>query len=301
MRIRESIFILLLLCIGLQASGQNLTRQQYIEKYRDEAVKQMHKHKIPASITLAQACLESSNGNSELARKANNHFGIKCHNGWKGKGYLHDDDRKGECFRHYKNAEDSFTDHSYFLISGSRYNSLFDLKITDYKAWAHGLKAAGYATNPRYAQMLIDIIEEYKLYKYDSPYAYNESKTHAREAKKAARIEKKRNKLEKKELKAVKKARKAQEKLQKFNEKYPPLVKPQHNPVHVQNSAPVEPEHNKPTVQKPENDGIIYVIKQGDTLYSIARKYSVTVDDLYRNNPGIKANALKPGNSIKIK
>ncbi|MBO7269458.1 MAG: glucosaminidase domain-containing protein, partial [Bacteroidales bacterium] len=161
MRIRESIFILLLLCIGLQASGQNLTRQQYIEKYRDEAVKQMHKHKIPASITLAQACLESSNGNSELARKANNHFGIKCHNGGKGKGYLHDDDRKGECFRHYKNAGDSFTDHSYFLISGSRYNSLFDLKITDYKAWAHGLKAAGYATNPRYAQMLIEIIEEY--------------------------------------------------------------------------------------------------------------------------------------------
>lgn len=301
MRIRESIFILLLLCIGLQASGQNLTRQQYIDKYKDEAIKQMHKHKIPASITLAQACLESSNGNSSLARKANNHFGIKCHNGWKGKSYTHDDDRKGECFRKYKSAEDSYTDHSYFLKSGSRYNSLFDLKITDYKAWAHGLKAAGYATNPRYAQMLIEIIEEYKLYKFDSKEAYKTLNAKVKEEKKAARIEKRRNKLEKKEKKAVEKARKAQEKLQKFNAKYPPAVMPQPNNGHVQHNVPVEPEHNKPSVQKPENNGIIYVIKQGDTLYSIARKYGVTVDDLYRNNPGIKANALKPGNSIKIK
>ena len=282
MKLREYIFALLVLCVGLQASAQNLTRQQYIEKYKDEAVKQMRKHKIPASITLAQGCLESNNGNSELARKANNHFGIKCHNGWKGKGYTHDDDKKDECFRKYDSAEDSFTDHSYFLISGSRYNSLFDLKITDYKAWAHGLKAAGYATNPKYAQMLIDIIEEYQLYKYDTPQAYAEAKALAKEAKKAARIEKKRKRLEKR--------------LQKFNEKYPPKVAAKHQPE--------QPQHNKPgntTNVKPEGNGIIYVVKQGDTLYSISRKYGITVDDLYRNNPGIKANELKPGNGIRIK
>lgn len=309
MKLKEYIIVLLILCVGMQASAQNLTRAQYIEKYKDEAVKQMRKHKIPASITLAQGCLESNNGNSELARKANNHFGIKCHNGWKGKGYTHDDDRKGECFRKYNSAEDSFTDHSYFLISGSRYNSLFDLKITDYKAWAHGLKAAGYATNPKYAQMLIDIIEEYQLYKYDVPQAYAEAKALAKEAKKAARIEKKRKQLEKKELKAAKKAMKAQAKLQKFNEKYPPKVALQPKPAQPQYNKPAEPEHITPTPQKPENaanvkpegNGIIYVVKQGDTLYSIARKYGITVDDLYRNNPGIKANELKPGNGIRIK
>ena len=299
---------MLLGTVGL-AFGRDFTRKEYIEKYKELAVKQMRKHKIPASITLAQACLESSNGNSSLARKANNHFGIKCHNGWKGKGYTHDDDKKDECFRKYDSAEDSFTDHSYFLISGSRYNSLFDLKITDYKAWAHGLKAAGYATNPKYAQMLIDIIEEYKLYEFDRPQAYKASKTAVKEAKKAARIEKKRNKLERKEMKAAQKALKAQARLQKFNQKYPPKgevhpqpVQPQHSKPaepEYKNSAPQKPEHN--TKGKPEGNGIIYVVKQGDTLYSIARKYGVTVDDLYRNNPGIKANELKPGNGIRIK
>lgn len=293
MKLKECIIALLILFIGMQASAQNLTRRQYIEKYKDEAVKQMRKHKIPASITLAQGCLESNNGNSELARKANNHFGIKCHNGWKGKGYTHDDDKKDECFRKYESAEDSFTDHSYFLISGSRYNSLFDLKITDYKAWAHGLKAAGYATNPKYAQMLICIIEEYQLYKYDTPQAHAESKANAKEAKKAAKIEKKRRQLEKKEMIAAKKAMKAQAKLQKFNEKYPPKVDPQPK------SAPQKAENN--ANGKNEGNSIIYVVKQDDTLYSIARKFGVTVDDLYRNNPGIKANELKPGNGIRIK
>ena len=212
MRLKGCIYLLMILCCSFKTTAQNFTRLQYINKYKDEAIRQMHKHKIPASITLAQACLESNDGNSTLARKANNHFGIKCHNGWKGKGFKHDDDQKGECFRRYKNAEDSFVDHSYFLISGSRYNSLFDLKITDYKAWAHGLKAAGYATNPKYAQLLIDIIEEYKLYRYDTQDAYKASKQEAR-------IEKQLKRLEKKVAKTEKKAKKANEKLQKFIQK----------------------------------------------------------------------------------
>jgi len=114
MNCRTIISIILIAAATMQLQAQNLTRQQYINKYKDVAIKQMHKHKIPASIILAQACLESGDGNSTLARKANNHFGIKCHNGWKGKGYKHDDDAKGECFRKYNDPIDSFTDHSYF-------------------------------------------------------------------------------------------------------------------------------------------------------------------------------------------
>ena len=169
MRTRNFTAILILLILSsIQLDAQKLTREQYIKKYKDIAIKQMHRHKIPASIILAQGCLESNDGNSSLAKKANNHFGIKCHDGWKGKKIKQDDDKRNECFRKYDSAVDSYTDHSYFLTSRPRYNSLFDLPITDYKGWAHGLKAAGYATNPKYAKLLIDIIEEYQLYKYDT-------------------------------------------------------------------------------------------------------------------------------------
>lgn len=159
------LFLILLLPLSLMA--QKITVEQYIEKYKDIAMKEMRDHKIPASITLAQGILESGAGNSALAREANNHFGIKCHKEWKGKSYTMDDDEKDECFRKYKNPEESFKDHSEFLTSRSRYASLFELDIMDYEAWARGLKAAGYATNPKYAQLLIDRIEQYELYKYD--------------------------------------------------------------------------------------------------------------------------------------
>lgn len=135
--------------------------------YSHIAVNNMKQYGVPASITLAQAMLESDNGNSTLAVKANNHFGIKCHKEWTGATIYHDDDRKGECFRKYKNPEQSFNDHSLFLRGGKRYAFLFDLKPTDYKAWAHGLKKAGYATNPKYAELLIKIIEENELYRFD--------------------------------------------------------------------------------------------------------------------------------------
>lgn len=148
--------------------GQTITREQYIAKYKDIAIEEMEKTGIPASITLAQGCLESGNGNSDLAKKANNHFGIKCHSSWKGKGYYMDDDAKDECFRVYKNPEESYRDHSDFLVNGRRYAFLFDLDPTDYKGWAKGLKKAGYATNPKYPDLLIKIIEDNKLYQYDS-------------------------------------------------------------------------------------------------------------------------------------
>ncbi|WKK65261.1 glucosaminidase domain-containing protein [Lutimonas zeaxanthinifaciens] len=139
----------------------------YIGTYKNIAIDKMERYKIPASITLAQGILESGNGLSTLAKKSNNHFGIKCHSGWKGKRVYHDDDKKNECFRKYPTAEGSFNDHSKFLTSRGRYEFLFDLKPDDYKAWAKGLKKAGYATDRKYPKKLISFIENFELYKYD--------------------------------------------------------------------------------------------------------------------------------------
>lgn len=165
----------MLLSIPMLAHGQikwNSTYQTYFNQYKDLAIEQMLKHGIPASITLAQGVFESGAGKSELARKGNNHFGIKCH-GWQGATTYHDDDAKQECFRAYNNAYESYEDHSRFLKDNIRYRKLFSLKTTDYKGWARGLKACGYATNPSYAQKLIDIIELYKLYQYDKATSYD--------------------------------------------------------------------------------------------------------------------------------
>lgn len=147
--------------------GQGLSRDEYVAKYSQWAVIEMNRSGIPASITLAQGVLESNNGNSTLATKGNNHFGIKCH-GWKGKKIIHDDDKKNECFRKYKSVAESFTDHTDFLMGSPRYSFLFELDQTDYKGWAKGLKKAGYATAPKYADMLIKIIEENELDQFDS-------------------------------------------------------------------------------------------------------------------------------------
>ena len=140
--------------------------QDYFERYREVAIEQMVMHRIPASITLAQGVLESAAGRSELAVKGNNHFGIKC-NGWTGRKTYHDDDERNECFRAYGSAYESYEDHSRFLTGSPRYQKLFQLKLTDYKGWAKGLKACGYATSPTYAKKLIQIIELYELYQYD--------------------------------------------------------------------------------------------------------------------------------------
>jgi hypothetical protein len=140
----------------------------YIARYSDMAVDQMKQYGIPASITLAQGLLESDAGRSTLATKCNNHFGIKCHNDWKGRKMYHDDDERQECFRCYGSPEDSYRDHSLFLVNGARYKDLFKLGATDYKGWAKGLKAAGYATSPTYAQKLIELIERYGLDRYDT-------------------------------------------------------------------------------------------------------------------------------------
>ena len=144
--------------------------QDYIKLYKDLAINEMNRTGIPASITLAQGIIESDGGRSRLAKEANNHFGIKCHNDWNGPTIRHNDNRRNECFRKYSKPEDSFDDHSDFLKSASRYSFLFNFSSTDYKAWAHGLKKAGYATNPDYANMLIRSIEANNLWYFDRGY-----------------------------------------------------------------------------------------------------------------------------------
>ena len=160
-------FIVVLFFIqGFAQQGQS-TREEYIKKYYLLAIAEMERSGIPASVTLAQGCWESQNGNSILATDGNNHFGIKCKSDWRGKRIYHDDDAKGECFRKYAHAEESYMDHSNFLMNSSRYSFLFKLDPKDYVGWAKGLKQAGYATDPSYAERLIKIIEDFKLFVYD--------------------------------------------------------------------------------------------------------------------------------------
>lgn len=165
---RKVLFTVVVLMTMLQSVvAQRITRTQYIDKYSKIAVREMNRVGIPASITLAQGILESGDGNSTLARKANNHFGIKCHKGWQGESMYRDDDLPNECFRSYKDADQSFVDHSEFLCTHKRYAFLFEYGTTDYKSWAKGLKQAGYATSPTYAERLIEIIESNDLTRFD--------------------------------------------------------------------------------------------------------------------------------------
>lgn len=154
--------MVLLMSITLWAQSRNASYEAYIEQYRHIAIEQQRLHGIPASITMAQAILESAAGKSELATKANNHFGIKCTSDWPGKSYHYDDNKANECFRHYATVADSYEDHSLFLLR-KRYESLFALSVGDYKGWAQGLKDCGYATDPKYPEKLIRIIELYEL------------------------------------------------------------------------------------------------------------------------------------------
>lgn len=164
---KKFYYFICLLFVASTSIAQRITPQQYVEQYKDLAIAEMHRTGVPASIKLAQGILESESGNGNLVKRSNNHFGIKCKNYWEGEKVYHDDDEKGECFRKYDDPRDSYKDHSDFLKNSDRYAALFRLKKTDYKGWAHGLKKAGYATNPRYAQILIWQIDRYNLHQYD--------------------------------------------------------------------------------------------------------------------------------------
>jgi flagellum-specific peptidoglycan hydrolase FlgJ len=214
----------------------------YVNTYSKTAINEMKKFGIPASITMAQGILESNSGKGSLALKSNNHFGIKCHSGWRGKKVYHDDDKKGECFRKYKNPEKSYRDHSVFLESRDRYNSLFKLRKNNYVKWAIGLKKAGYATDPAYADKLISIIERYELWKLDG-------------SKKPLNSRKERK-------------RKKYKSITKNNDK-------------------------KNTLES-------YVVKKGDTLYSISKNLKISVASLIKIN-NISGNNLSIGQILKLK
>jgi LysM repeat protein len=162
----KKLLFLGMLLPALFTAAQTITPEQYIEMYKDIAIREMKRMGVPAAITLAQGILETESGNSVLVKKSNNHFGIKCKSSWTASGVSHDDDAQGECFRQYTTAEDSYRDHSNFLRGNTRYGFLFKLDVKDYSGWAYGLKKAGYATNPAYPQIVIRNIEKYNLQQY---------------------------------------------------------------------------------------------------------------------------------------
>lgn len=216
--------VLLLLCIPSLLFSNDT--EAYIKKYRKTAIKEMRRYGVPASITLAQGILESGSGQSRLARKGKNHFGIKCTSDWHGRTIKEDDDKKDECFRRYRKAKHSYRDHSEFLANKKRYEFLFEYDKRDYKAWAYGLKQAGYATNPNYPTLLITLIEKYDLDKYDK-----------RGAKRA-----------------IRKEDRAEESSSEINNT------------------------NKPA------SGKFHEVKKGETMYSISKKYNISVETLKKLN-----------------
>lgn len=269
-----------LFVVGAQAQKRNSRYTEYINKYSDLAVEQMRLHKIPASITLSQGLLESGAGNSELARKSNNHFGIKCGSSWRGRTVRHDDDARNECFRAYSHPRDSYEDHSAFLTRGARYAFLFNLDITDYKGWARGLKKAGYATDPSYANRLITIIEDYDLYKYDSKGAFSERKLRKEPwlmnphqvylangiAYVIARNGDTFKSLDK-ELDISWRS------LVKFNDLQRDYTLTEGDIVYL-----------KKKKKKASAPHTVYVVKDGDSMHTIAQKYGIRLSNLYKMN-----------------
>ena len=240
----------------------------YIESFKGVAIEQMNSSGIPASIILAQGILESGNGNSSLAKFANNHFGIKCTSEWKGKGYYKDDDARNDCFRVYKDARESYRDHSEFL-KRKRYSFLFELDKNDYKNWAHGLKQAGYATNPKYPELLINLINRYKLDQYD------QSETEKEKILREDRVFTEINKN-----------------IPKEKEKFAPVETPVSNQVITVNDVPAAPQ-DKTTLNGR------YTVQKGDTLFNIAKRFNLTVDELRLIN-NLSDTGIKIGQDLQV-
>ena len=273
---RHLIYLLtIFVCLSLQAQTRNKQYEDYIKQYRDLAVDEMKKYHIPASITLAQGLLESGAGQSTLARKSNNHFGIKCGSDWQGKTVRHNDDARGECFRAYKHPKQSYEDHSKFLAGRPRYASLFKLKITDYKGWARGLKKAGYATDPRYAQRLIDIIELYDLDKYDKkrglkwmkenpnphqPYIANGLLYMVVRAGDTWKSISKEFDI-------------SQKKLRKYNDLYKGYELQPGDILYLEKKN-----------RKAQKEHIVHVLRAGESMYLISQKYGIRLKNLYKLN-----------------
>lgn len=269
---------------------------RYIHKYKDLAIEQQHKYKIPASITLAQGLLESGAGMSDLARRSNNHFGIKCHE-WKGKRVYHNDDMRGECFRKYDAVKDSYEDHSKFLALRPRYTSLFQLNIRDYRGWAKGLQKCGYATDKTYANKLIKVIEEYELYEYDAT-KKKKSQTKNNTARPAARhiiyrgngllyVHARRgDSLEE----IARNTGISTSKLSKFNEI------PKDYPLQANDIVYLE--KKKKRADKPHYD---YVVRIGDSMHSISQQFGIQMKSLYKLNKKDKDYVPEEGDVLKLR
>lgn len=265
----------ILCCLLVQGQVRNKQYEAYIKKYRDIAVEEMRKYHIPASITLAQGLLESGAGQSTLARKSNNHFGIKCGSDWNGKSVRYDDDARNECFRAYKHPKQSYEDHSKFLASRSRYAFLFKLKITDYKGWAKGLKKAGYATDRRYAQRLIDIIELYDLHQYDTKKGLKWMKDNPNPhqpyiANGLVYIVVRPGDTWKSISKEFDVSRK---KLRKYNDLYKGYVLQPGDILYLEKKN-----------RKADKEHVVHVLRAGESMYSISQKYGIRLKNLYKRN-----------------
>ena len=289
-RLRFTAFIALLCsAFALFAQSGQSAQWQYIEKFKDLAVDQMREHKIPASITLAQGLCESGAGRSRLAIEAHNHFGIKVGMTWTGPYIVMADDRPDDRFRKYRNDRESYEDHSRFLTSSPRYRALFDLKITDYKGWAHGLKKAGYATNPRYAEMLIGVIERFNLQQFDS---YTHGRYHARSTdRQASEIESRffaqhsvyrvnknymiiANSSDTWDL-VARETGVSVRKLLKYNER------PKGSPLQTGDIVYLQ---KKRTKADKSFKGIPHVVQPGESLYDIAQHYAIRLKSIYTLN-----------------
>jgi LysM repeat protein len=284
-----------------QPAERRQTREEYIQKFKDIAVKEMHFSGVPASITLAQGILESGDGNSPLAVYGKNHFGIKCHSGWTGKTMHLDDDEKNECFRKYNDVYDSYKDHSEFLKTRSRYAFLFELKITDYKGWAKGLKKAGYATNPKYPDLLIGLIEKHKLYEYDNyakvpPRKANKTKTsNVLTATSSSRIVKLHNNIK---YVVVSSGDNIQNIAADFHMNTWQILKYNDlNQSDIINSGEViylQPKKNKAKSE-------YHVVKDGETMRSISQLYGIKLKQLYKKNNIVLGSQPSVGTKLSLR
>ena len=299
----KSLFLLIILTFSATfIYSQKLSRQEYIIKYQNLAIKEMGRFGIPASITMAQACLESADGNSTLARKSNNHFGIKCKSNWVGPSVLFDDDEKDECFRKYKNVEDSYVDHSRFLKENFRYAELFTYKITDYKSWAKGLKKAGYATAHNYDKRLISIIEEYELYKLDERVSFDE--LYSFEQKKIQNNTNTGTLINPYEKRKVEHRNGLRSVVAKEGDSFEAIAQEfgmKEWELHVFNDYPkgYQPQPNEilylqPKKAKTKKIYKTHVVKAGESMHMISQMYGIKMRPLY------KRNQLKYGEAIEV-
>jgi LysM repeat protein len=299
------VFFISLPIFLIAQSSAKMSREEYVEEYKGLAMKEMVRTGVPASITLAQGMLESDNGNSRLAVKANNHFGIKCHNGWSGREIYHDDDLRGECFRKYKTVYESYEDHSDFLRSGTRYSFLFGLDPVDYKAWAKGLKQAGYATNPEYADKLIGIIEDNKLHQYDLIALTGEQQKDTREARRtipSKQLQSTRPVYERNRIDYI---------IVKEGDTYESLQRElgllpfeifKYNDISRDSLLYTGREiYIQPKRAKAARGNDYYTVKPGETMYGISQLYGVKLERLYIMNLLNPDSQLVPDQKISLR